>query len=155
MNSLAYNLLESDSLDFTTSGVWTFLLLLSVLFGSLILANILKRLTFLKKSLIPTSVLAGLILLIVSSIYTAITDQNLFNTKIFGGSGIKDLEMITYHALALGFIAQSLQTNGQKVSKKRSIEIFNTGVTTVSTYLLQAILAIEYRGQVNLTLGGG
>lgn len=142
MNSLAYNLLETDSLDFTTSGVWAFILLLSVLFGSLILANILKRLTFLKKSLIPTSVLAGLILLIASSIYTAITDQNLFNTKIFGGSGIKDLEMITYHALALGFIAQSLQTNGQKVSKKRSIEIFNTGVTTVSTYLLQAILGL-------------
>ena len=69
MDTLVFNLLaEEQSLDFANSGVWTFILLLSVLFASLLLANILKRLIpFLKKSLIPTAVLAGLILLIISS----------------------------------------------------------------------------------------
>ena len=144
MDTLAFNLLaEEQALDFANSGVWTFILLLSVLFASLLLANILKRLIpFLKRSLIPTAVLAGLILLIISSIYTSITGKNIFNTNVFGGKGILDLEMITYHALALGFIAQSLQTNDQKVTGKRAKEIFNTGVTTVSTYLLQAILGM-------------
>ena len=77
MVSLASNLLaNAESLDFTNSGVWTFILLISVLCASLLLANVLKRLIpFLKKSLIPTAVLAGLILLIISSVYTSITGK--------------------------------------------------------------------------------
>jgi len=33
-----------------------------------------------------------------------------------------------------------LKASDAKLSKKRTVEIFNTGVTTVSTYLMQAIL---------------
>ena len=58
---------------------------------------------------------------------------------IFNGNGTANLEIITYHTLALGFIASSLKTTGGKLTKQRTSEIFNTGVTTVSTYLLQAI----------------
>ena len=50
--------------------------------------------------------------------------------------------MITYHALALGFIATTLKNSENKVTKQRSVEIFNTGVTTVATYLLQAVFGM-------------
>ena len=50
--------------------------------------------------------------------------------------------MLTYHALALGFIATTLKPSNGKFGKERSREVFDTGVTTVSTYLLQAVLGL-------------
>jgi ESS family glutamate:Na+ symporter len=66
----------------------------------------------------------------------------MFDTAAFGSNGTAHLEIITYHALALGFIASSFKTTNSKLTKKRSAEIFNTGVTTVSTYLLQGIFGL-------------
>ncbi len=127
--------------NFWDSNVWGFINLLSVLLISLIIANMLKRsIKLLKYSLIPTSVLGGTILLIVSSCYELLTGKVFFDTSFFGGNGMAVLETITYHALALGFIASTFKSSGGKLSKQRSTEIFNTGVTTVSTYLLQAVL---------------
>jgi len=64
----------------------------------------------------------------------------MFDTAFFGGNGTTNLELITYHSLALGFIASAFKSSKGKLSKQRTVEIFNTGVTTVATYLLQAIL---------------
>ena len=99
---------------------------------------------FLKKSLIPTSVLAGILILIAAEVYTAITDVPFFDTEFFGGNGYAFLEVITYHCLALGFIATSFKATGGKFGKKRANEIFNTGVTTVATYLLQGVLGMGF-----------
>ena len=60
----------------------------------------------------------------------------------FGGNGLAQLEVITYHALAIGFIASTFRTSDNAFSRKRRVEIFNTGVTTVSSYLLQGILGL-------------
>lgn len=121
--------------------VWSWILLFAVLLGSLLVGNILKKsISFLRNSLIPTSVLGGAILLIVAAIYKGITGDVMFDTAIFNHNGTNNLEIITYHTLALGFIASSFKTTGGKLTKQRSLEIFNTGVTTVSTYLLQAIV---------------
>ena len=111
--------------------------------GSLLVGNIIKKgIPLLKNSLIPTSVLAGGVLLIIAAIYKAITGDVMFDTAIFGGNGTSNLEILTYHALALGFIASSFKTTGGKMTKQRSSEILNTGVTTVSTYLLQGIVGM-------------
>ena len=126
--------------NFWDYNVWGWILLLGVLLGSLLVGNILKKtIPLFQKSLIPTSVLGGAILLIIAAIYKGITGDVMFDTAIFNGSGTKSLEIITYHTLALGFIASSFKTTGGKLTKQRTTEIFNTGVTTVSTYLLQAI----------------
>ena len=123
--------------------VWGWIILMAVLLGSLLVGNILKKsIPFLQQSLIPTSVLGGAILLLVAAIYKAITGEVMFDTAAFNGKGTANLEIITYHALALGFIASSFKTSGGKITKQRTVEIFNTGVTTVSTYLLQAILGL-------------
>ena len=123
--------------------VWGLFNLVAVLLISLLVANVLKRrVKFLKNSLIPTSVLGGLILFIVNIIYKAITNTSIWNTEFFGGSGNSVLEMITYHTLALGFIAVAFKTKNHKITKQRSVEIFNTGATTVSTYLLQGIVGL-------------
>ncbi|MBQ7999810.1 MAG: hypothetical protein IJ298_01165 [Ruminococcus sp.] len=127
--------------NFWDSNVWGFINVMAVLLLSLLVANMLKRsVKFLKYSLIPTSVLGGSILLVISSVYEIITGDVLFDTAFFGGNGMATMEIITYHALALGFIASTFKSGGGKMSKQRTIEIFNTGVTTVSTYLMQAIV---------------
>lgn len=126
--------------DFSSWGLFS---VLAVLLLSLLVANLLKRcFKFLRVSLIPTSVIAGLLILIVTTTYKAITQKSLFDLAIFNGNGLSVLEIITYHCLALGFIAQALKTSEKKMTKKRSFEIFDSGVTTVSTYLLQAVLGL-------------
>lgn len=124
--------------NFWDSDVWGFILLFAVLLGSLLVGNILKKsIPFLQRSLIPTSVVGGAILLVVSWIYKAIMGVVMFDTAAFGGNGTANLEIITYHTLALGFIASAFKGGNGRMTKKRTAEIFNTGVTTVATYLLQ------------------
>lgn len=130
-------------MNFWDSDVWSWILIFAVLTGSLLIGNTLRRkIPFLKSSLIPTSVIGGTVLLIVAAIYKVISGEVMFDSAAFGGNGTNALEIITYHALALGFIASSLKTSDKTVDKKRLNEIFNTGVTTVSTYLLQGILGM-------------
>lgn len=129
--------------NFWEFNVWGCVVLAGALLGSMLLGHAIKRMTpGLRESLIPTSVIGGLILLIVSEIYRAVTGAELFDTELFGGNGLEALEIITYHCLALGFIASTFKSSSGKLSKQRSTEIFNTGVTTVSTYLMQGILGL-------------
>lgn len=128
---------------FWESNTWGFINLLAVVFASLIVASLLKKiLPFLRKSLIPTSVLGGLILLIIATIYFYATGDVMFDTEFFGGNGSQVLEILTFHMLALGFIASTLVTNENKMTKQRATEVFDTGLTTVSTYLLQGLLGL-------------
>ncbi len=129
--------------SFWDSNVWGSVLLVSTLLVSLLIGNIIKKdIPFLRNSLIPTSVIAGGILIIIAAIYKAITGDVMFDEPIFGVNGTATLEIITYHTLALGFIASTLKSSEGKMTKKRTEEIFNTGVTTVSTYLLQAVFGL-------------
>ena len=130
-------------LNFWDFSVWAWINTFAVLLGSLLVGNVLKRsIPVLRDSLTPTSVVGGIILLIVAAIYKAVTGEVMFDTAAFGTNGTAHLEVITYHALALGFIASSFKSTGSKLTKKRSSEIFNTGVTTVATYLRQGILGL-------------
>ena len=123
--------------------VWSWILLFGVLLGALLAGNVVKKaIPFLKNSLIPTSVLGGCILLIVAAIFKFVTGDVMFDTAAFSGKGTQSLEIITYHTLALGFIASSFKTSGGKLTKKRTSEIVNTGMTTVATYLLQGIFGL-------------
>lgn len=129
--------------NFWDYSVWGGIDLIAVLLMSLLVANILKRnIPALQASLIPTSVLGGAILILVSWIYKIAFKAELFDTPFFGGNGTAALEMITYHALALGFIASTFRPSQDKMTKKRSAEIFNTGITTVATYLMQGVLGL-------------
>lgn len=130
-------------LNFWDYSVWGILNLIAVLLVSLLAANALRRtVPFFKNSLIPTSVLGGGILIIIACIYKAIFGHAMFDTSFFGGNGTAMLELITYHCLALGFIASAFKPSAGKLTKQRTTEIFNTGVTTVATYLLQGVVGL-------------
>ena len=129
--------------NFWDSNVWGTILVVAVLLGGLLVGNIIKKsVPFMRNSLIPTSVLGGGVLIIIAAIYKWATGNVMFDTALFGISGTATLETITYHALALGFIASTLKTSDNKMTKQRATEVFNTGVTTVSTYVLQAVVGM-------------
>jgi len=87
---------EVQTVNFWDSSVWGFINIISVLLLSMLVANMIKRsFKFLKYSLIPTSVLGGIILLVISSVYEGFTGTPIFNTTFFGGSGMAILETIT------------------------------------------------------------
>lgn len=148
-------------ISFWDSNVWSFLMVITALLIVMMIAHILKRnFKFLKKSLIPVSVLGGIIALIFTSIYKLATGDNFFSLEMFSimkettnaaGEIVKEtaldgmqlLEIITYHCLAIGFICMGLKSSKKaENSKKRTEEVFNTGITTVSTYLIQAIFGL-------------
>ena len=129
--------------NFWDFSAWGSFNVIAVLLCSLLAASMLKRaFPILKASLIPTSVLGGGILIVIAGIYKLITGDIMFDTPFFGGNGTATLELLTYHTLALGFIASTFKPAQGKMTKKRTIEIFNTGVTTVATYLLQAVFGM-------------
>ena len=129
--------------NFWDYSAWGSLNLVAVLLISLLgAAMIRKGIPFLKESLIPTSVLGGGILVIIAGVYKIVTGNIMFDTIFFGGNGTATLELLTYHCLALGFIASTFKPAKGKMTKQRTTEIFNTGVTTVATYLLQGILGM-------------
>ncbi len=104
--------------NFWDYNVWGVILLFGVLLVSLLLGNVLKRIIpLLRKSLIPTSVLGGTILIIIAAIYKAVTKEIMFDSDLFGGNGTSTLEIITYHALALGFIASAFKSSKGKLTK--------------------------------------
>jgi ESS family glutamate:Na+ symporter len=135
--------MSGETQNFWDFESWGFFTILAVLLISLLVANILKkRIGFLRRSLIPTSVLGGILLLIPSMIYEHVSGTSLFDTQFFAGNGSADLEVLTYHALALGFIAITFKPSKKGLGKERAAEIFNTGITTVSSYLMQGVLGL-------------
>lgn len=141
--------------NFWDFSVWSWMMMFAILLGSLLIGNIIKKaIPFLRDSLVPTSVLAGVLLLIVASIYKAITGEVMFDSNVFAGRGTDTLEVITYHTLALGFIASAFKTTNSRLTKQRTSEILNTGLTTVSTYLIQGIVGLGITMVAALVIAG-
>ena len=115
-------------INFWDFSAWGGFNVIAVLLVSLLAASMLKRaFPVLKATLIPTSVLGGGLLILVAGIYKTVTGDIMFDTPFFGTSGTAMLELITYHCLALGFIASTFKPAQGKMTKKRTMEIFNTG----------------------------
>lgn len=137
-------------MSYSDLSVWAFLIIIAVLLFSLLLGNIARRFVpFLRKTLIPVSVMGGFLLLIISTITYYAAGDYLFNFAVFGGNGSGDmfsgmeiLELITYHCLGIGFVASGMRTSKKKFDKKRAAEVFDSGLTTVNGYLIQAFFGL-------------
>ena len=93
-------------------------------------ANILRRkVRFMNKLLMPVSVMAGFLLLILKTI-------GIYRPAM------ETLEMLVYHSIALGFIAMSLRTAVPAEDKETKAIGFKSGVIIVSTYLVQGIAGL-------------
>ena len=117
--------------SFGDEGVWSFLIQIFILILALLVGNILRRkIPFIRKSLIPTSLLGGLLILLLKLLpfYDNIVNQ-------------ATMEIITYHALGIGFIALGLKQ--AKDSQKTSAgKVMETGILTAATYVIQGLVGL-------------
>ncbi len=117
--------------SFGDEGVWSFLIQIFILIAALLVGNILRRkIPFIRKSLIPTSLLGGLLILLIKLLpfYDNVVNQ-------------ATMEIITYHALGIGFIALGLKQ--AKDSQKTSAgKVMETGILTAATYVIQGLVGL-------------
>ncbi len=119
------------SWDYST---WFFIIQVGIIAIAIGVGNILRRkVGFVRKSLLPTAVIAGFLVLAFKNIpFFEEAVDNAF------------METLTYHALALGFISVALKPSvtksGKAISSTRTITA--TGMITVSGYLIQAVVGL-------------
>jgi len=116
--------------SFNNAVLWNFVNQMGILAAILLLANVLRRkIPFIRKALMPTSVLAGFIALILR-----LLDVVKLETS--------QLEMVTYHGIAIGFIALSLIIPDRGGNYSKALIGSKTGALITSYYLLQAIIGL-------------
>jgi len=120
-------------MDFSNNNtmLWSFILQMGMLAAILIAANIIRRkVPLIKKILMPTAVLAGFIALILRTFNIVKLDVRL-------------MEMVTYHTIAIGFIALSLIIPKKETSYSKVFIGAKSGALIVSSYLLQGIVGLS------------
>lgn len=131
-NRTDMNVLEVTSvMTFDRPEAWQWLIQFCILATALLLGNVLRmQVPFLKKSLLPSALLGGVLLLVFKAIPGC---RELVNKPM--------MEIVTYHALGLGFIALALKNN--KIESKSSpMKVIETGALTASSYVIQGIVGL-------------
>ncbi len=135
-------------MEFRDMILWNGMIHFAMLASLLLFANVLRRkIGFLRKSLMPTAVIAGFI---------GLAGKEVIASRYFSSNQILEtnayLSMITYHAIALGFIALGLKVREEyRIKTKKSQSIYS-GLLIVSTYLLQGVLGLAIAITLSLTI---
>ncbi len=117
--------------------VWSFIVQIMLLLGFLVLGNMLRRsIPFLRKSFIPSALIGGVLLILVSAFVKWVSPDDfvLIDRQL--------MKVITYHALAIGFIATTLKVANKDKKKGLGALSIQNGLLTGATYMLQAVFGI-------------
>lgn len=118
-------------MDYSASNtaLWNIVIQFGIMAAAIIAANFLRRkVAFFRRSLMPTAVLAGFLLLLLRSVGLLRLDAAI-------------LEMTTYHGIAVGFIAMALRVV-PKSEQRGGLTGPKSGALIVSVYVLQAIVGV-------------
>ena len=110
--------------------LWNDIIQLGYIAGMLLLANFLRQSSrAIRNSMMPVAVLGGFLLLALK--YTGLIhlDQEF-------------MEILTYHGIALGFIAMSLRVPKTRGKGSESKIGFRSGAVIVSTYMIQGVTGL-------------
>ena len=117
--------------SFASADAWTTLLQIFIVAIAVLAGNVLRRkVNILRRSLIPSALLGGLLILLLK----ILPWLNETIDKRF-------MEVVTYHALALGFIAMSLRPS-RETDRTATRTVIDTGMLTISTYIIQGIIGL-------------
>ncbi len=117
--------------SFAAPEVWSALVQVFIIALAVLAGNILRRkVKVLRRSLIPSALLGGLIILLLKMW----ADFNGIIDKRF-------METVTYHTLALGFIAMSLRAS-KETDRANTRTVIDTGTLTIGTYIVQGIIGL-------------
>lgn len=131
---MAYHLTTiaaSAATGFGREAVWTAIVQIFILAAALLVGNLLRRkIPFMRKSLIPSALLGGTIILLLKLI-PAVNDF----------ISVEFMETLTYHCLAIGFIAMALRKR-KKENSASTKTVLESGVLQGGVYVLQAMLGL-------------
>ena len=117
--------------SFASLSAWGWLIQFFIIILALLLANLVRcNVPLLKRSLLPSALVAGLIILCLKpfGFFSALVDK-------------PSMEIITYHALGLGFVAMALK-NKKIRSATTTMKVVETGAVTASTYIAQGMVGL-------------
>lgn len=123
---------------------WAVVIQLLLILVFLIIGNTLRRsIPFLRKAYIPSALLGGLLLLLLNIFLKNVCHVKLPGMEYEGIIDRQVMQVITYHALALGFIAMTLKVNKRENKKDGTgLKAFQNGALTGATYMLQAVFGL-------------
>lgn len=131
----------SNRLELWDFEVWGAFIQVAIILLAIILGNTIRRkVAFIRNLLIPSSVLAGVLIFILKFIPFV---NDFINSDM--------MEKLTYHCLGLGFIALSLKA-GVKTKDENRLVVLDSGLITVNTYLVQAIIGLSITILLSVTV---
>ncbi|MFA9381293.1 MAG: sodium/glutamate symporter [Acetanaerobacterium sp.] len=123
----------------SNTALWNPIIQLGILAAILVVSNIIqRRVPFIRRLLMPTAVLGGILALGLRATGLIVIDTAL-------------MENITYHTIALGFIALGLRLPKRSEAAAQSRDGLKSGLLIVSTYLLQAAIGLVITGVLAVT----
>ena len=117
--------------SFANPSAWAWLIQFFIIIVALLVANLVRcNVPLFKRSLLPSALLAGLIILCLKPLgfFADLVDK-------------QSMEIITYHTLGLGFVAMALKNKKIK-SATSTLKVVETGAVTASTYILQGLVGL-------------
>lgn len=137
MNLLNMSFLSSVNELWNHGTYWNEIFQVMLICALLLLAQgVRRRIPFLRNMLIPTSVIAGLLGLGLKVLFNQ-TGMNIQGLPLIDG---EFMNVITYHTLAVGFIAIGFVSSQKKRVKDGSA--IKSGLLIASTYTLQGIVGV-------------
>ena len=110
--------------------VWNVVIQFGYIAAVILIANFVRqKFSLVRKSMMPVAVLAGFLLLIAKYIGIAKINQDF-------------MEILTYHGIALGFIAMSLRVPDKAMQEAQKGAGFKSGAVIVSTYMVQGVTGL-------------
>lgn len=111
------------------TALWNPIIQLGIIAVALLAANALYRLVpAVRKAMIPSAVIAGFLLLLLKATGIITLDATF-------------MEILTYHGIAIGFIALSLRVPEEKADKG-NLTGLKSGAIIVSSYMVQAVIGL-------------
>lgn len=117
--------------------VWSFILQIGILLIAMLVGNLIRlRVPFVKKLLLPTSLIAGVMLFLVKTVLQlcGVDTDALLNNAL--------MQVITYHALGIGFAAMALKRAPARDRKANMTKVFDTALINGGSYMLQSTLGL-------------
>ncbi len=133
---------------YATPGVWNMIIQLGIIAALMLASNLLRRqIPFIRKSLMPVSVLAGFLMLALKLVLQkCFRIDDLFDVEL--------LDTLVYHCIALGFIAMSLRVS-RKSGEGSGLAGVKSGAAIVGSYLIQGFTGLVITILLALTVKPG
>lgn len=121
------------------TSLWNPILQIGIIAATILIANVIRRkIPFVRKSLLPTAVLGGFLLLICKLLGIVKPDMAF-------------MENLTYHCIAIGFIALSLRVPEKNGGGEKLLGL-KSGAVIVGSYMIQGVAGLVISLGLALTI---